>query len=56
MIARRWISILAFLGLPSLAIADAGISLSGAYATAAGGEYLTVLQAADIDALVAALQ
>ena len=28
MIARRWISILAFLGLPSLAVADAGISLT----------------------------
>ena len=28
MIARRWISILAFLGLPCLAVADAGISLT----------------------------
>ena len=28
MMARRWISILAFLGLPSLAVADAGISLT----------------------------
>jgi hypothetical protein len=37
-------------------VADAGISLTGAYATAAGGEYLTVLQAAEIDQLLAALQ
>ncbi|MBN1268653.1 MAG: hypothetical protein JXB04_03625 [Kiritimatiellae bacterium] len=37
-------------------IAAAGISLTSAYATAAGGEYLTVLEAADLDKLVAALK
>ncbi len=33
----------------------AGINLSGAYATSAGGEYLTVLKSDDVEALIAAL-
>jgi hypothetical protein len=37
-------------------IAAAGINLTGAYATAAAGDYLTIYQAEDLDALMAALQ
>lgn len=37
-------------------IAAAGISLTGVYASAAGGDYITVLQAKDVDKLVAALK
>lgn len=37
-------------------IADAGINLQTAFASAAGGEYLTVFQAEDVDALVEALK
>lgn len=37
-------------------VAAAGISLKGAYATAAGGNYLTVLQAANVNRLLAALK
>ena len=37
-------------------IADAGVNLLGAYATAAGGEYITVYWCGDTDALADALQ
>jgi hypothetical protein len=37
-------------------VADAGISLDLVYAASAGGQYMTVLRSADVDALIAALQ
>jgi len=37
-------------------VAEAGINVTQAYATAAGGEYITVFEAADIDGVLHALQ
>ncbi len=37
-------------------IADAGINLQSAFASSVGGEYLTVLQTEDVEALVQALK
>ena len=35
---------------------EAGINLTGAYATASDGQYITIFQARDVDAIVSALE